>query len=117
MVLIKSLKSLKKKKKSLKDKFPNSRLKDRIVTKLAVFTTTARLLKETITLNIDISSILDILYDQEVNTIPNRDIGLIAYEKLLQYLLANIARLSYNSYKTTWFPQRQFYLYYKRPAD
>lgn len=98
MVLIKSLKSLKKK-KSLKDKFPNSRLKDRIVTKLAVFTTTARLLKETITLNIDISSILDILYDQEVNTIPNRDIGLIAYEKLLQYLLANIARLSYNSYK------------------
>lgn len=86
-------------KKSLKDKFPNSRLKDRIVTKLAVFTTTARLLKETITLNIDISSILDILYDQEVNTIPNRDIGLIAYEKLLQYLLANIARLSYNSYK------------------
>lgn len=99
MVLIKSLKSLKKKKKSLKDKFPNSRLKDRIVTKLAVFTTTARLLKETITLNIDISSILDILYDQEVNTIPNRDIGLIAYEKLLQYLLANIAKLSYNSYK------------------
>ena len=86
-------------KKSLKDKFPNSRLKDRIVTKLAVFTTTARLLKETITLNIDISSILDILYDQEVNTIPNRDIGLIAYEKLLQYLLANIAKLSYNSYK------------------
>lgn len=86
-------------KKSLKDKFPNSRLKDRIVTKLAVFTTTARLLKETITLNIDTSSILDILYDQEVNTIPNRDIGLIAYEKLLQYLLANIARLSYNSYK------------------
>jgi len=86
-------------KKLLKDKFPNSRLKDRIVTKLAVFTTTARLLKETITLNIDISSILDILYDQEVNTIPNRDIGLIAYEKLLQYLLANIARLSYNSYK------------------
>lgn len=86
-------------KKSLKDKFPNSRLKDRIVTKLAVFTTTARLLKETITLNIDISSILDILYDQEVNTIPNRDIGLIAYEKLLQYLLANRARLSYNSYK------------------
>jgi hypothetical protein len=86
-------------KKLLKNKFPNSRLKDRIVTKLAVFTTTARLLKETITLNIDISSILDILYDQEVNTIPNRDIGLIAYEKLLQYLLANIARLSYNSYK------------------
>lgn len=86
-------------KKSLKDKFPNSRLKDRIVTKLAVFTTTARLLKETITLNIDISSILDILYDQEVNTMPNRDIGLIAYKKLLQYLLANIAKLSYNSYK------------------
>ena len=86
-------------KKSLKDKFPNSRLKDRIVTKLAVFTTTARLLKETITLDIDISSILDILYAQEVNTMPNRDIGLIAYEKLLQYLLANIARLSYNSYK------------------
>ena len=86
-------------KKSLKDKFPNSRLKDRIVTKLAVFTTTARLLKETITLDIDISSILDILYAQEVNTMPNRDIGLIAYEKLLQYLLANRARLSYNSYK------------------
>lgn len=86
-------------KKSLKGKFPNSRLKDRIVAKLAVFTTTARLLKETITLDIDISSILDILYDQEVNTIPNRDIGLIAYEKLLQYLLANRAKLSYNSYK------------------
>ena len=86
-------------KKSLKDKFPNSRLKDRIVTKLAVFTTTARLLKETITLDIDISSILDILYAQEVNTMPNRDIGLIAYEKLLQYLLANRARLIYNSYK------------------
>ena len=29
----------------------------------------------------------------------NRDIGLLAYEKLLQYLLANRAKLSYNSYK------------------
>ena len=85
--------------KLLQDKFPNSRLKDRIVTKFAVFTTTARLLKETGTLRINTSSIFDKLYVQEMKSMNNRDIGLLAYEKLLQYLLANRAKLSYNSYK------------------
>ena len=29
----------------------------------------------------------------------NREIGMIAYDKLLQYLVANKAKLSYNTYK------------------
>ena len=95
----KIIQTFKEERKLLQDKFPNSRLKDRIVTKFAVFTTTARLLKETETLSIDTSSILDKLYVQEMKSMNNRDIGLLAYEKLLQYLLANIAKLSYNSYK------------------
>ena len=88
-----------KERKILKDKLPNSRLKNRIVTKLSVFTTTARLLIETNTLDISYSDILHILYEQELSSMTNREIGIIAYEKLLQYLLANRAKLSYNSYK------------------
>ena len=84
--------------KLLKDKLPNSRLKDRIATKLSVFTTTARLLKETDTLDINHMDIFKLLYEQEMLATENRDIGLIAYEKLLQYLLANKAKLSYNTY-------------------
>ena len=95
----KIIQTFKEERKLLQDKFPNSRLKDRIVTKFAVFTTTARLLKETGTLSIDTSSILDKLYVQEMKSMNNRDIGLLAYEKLLQYLLANRSKLSYNSYK------------------
>lgn len=83
----------------LKDKLPNSRLKDRIVTKLSVFTATARLLKETNTLDINHEEIFNILYEQELASMTNREIGVIAYDKLLQYLVANKAKLSYNTYK------------------
>ena len=83
----------------LKNKLPNSRLKDRIVTKLSVFTTTAKLLKETNTLDVSYSDILHILYEQELSSMTNREIGMIAYDKLLQYLVANKAKLSYNTYK------------------
>ena len=88
-----------KERKILKDKLPNSRLKDRIVTKLSVFTTTAKLLKETNTLDVSYSDILHILYEQELSSMTNREIGMIAYDKLLQYLVANKAKLSYNTYK------------------
>ena len=86
-------------KQLLIEKFPNSRLKDRIVAKFAVFTTTARLLKETGTLDINLDTVFELLYEQELSAITNREIGVIAYEKLLQYLLANRAKLGYNAYK------------------
>lgn len=86
-------------KQLLIEKFPNSRLKDRIVAKFAVFTTTARLLKETGTLEINRDTVFKLLHEQELSAMTNREIGVIAYEKLLQYLLANRAKLSYNSYK------------------
>ena len=86
-------------KQLLIEKFPNSRLKDRIVAKFAVFTTTARLLKETGTLEINRDTIFKLLHEQELSAMTNREIGVIAYEKLLQYLLAHNARLSQNSYK------------------
>ncbi|WP_455937197.1 DUF927 domain-containing protein [Gemella morbillorum] len=86
-------------KQLLIEKFPNSRLKDRIVAKFAVFTTTARLLKETGTLDINLDTVFELLYEKELSAITNREIGIIAYEKLLQYLLANRAKLGYNAYK------------------
>lgn len=86
-------------KQLLIEKFPNSRLKNRIVAKFAVFTTTARLLKETGTLDINLDTVFELLYEQELSAITNREIGVIAYEKLLQYLLANRAKLGYNAYK------------------
>lgn len=86
-------------KQLLIEKFPNSRLKNRIVAKFAVFTTTARLLKETGTLDINLDTVFELLYEQELSAITNREIGVIAYEKLLQYLLANRAKLGYNTYK------------------
>ncbi|WP_454955754.1 DUF927 domain-containing protein [Gemella morbillorum] len=86
-------------KQLLIEKFPNSRLKDRIVAKFAVFTTTARLLKETGTLEINRDTVFKLLHEQELSAMTNREIGVIAYEKLLQYLLAHNARLSQNSYK------------------
>ena len=86
-------------KQLLIEKFPNSRLKDRIVAKFAVFTTTARLLKETGTLDINLDTVFELLYEQELSAMTNREIGVIAYEKLLQYLLANRSKLGYNTYK------------------
>lgn len=73
----------------LKEKFPNSRLKDRIAKKLAVITTTVRLINDSKILEMNYDSIVEVLREQEEDSLENREVSEIALDKLFQYLVAN----------------------------
>ena len=69
--------------------FPNSRLKQRILNKLAIFTTTAQLLNKLEILEVDIDGITEILITQERKSIETRDLSEMALNCLFQYLIAH----------------------------
>lgn len=74
----------------LKKLFPNSRLKDRIAKKLAVITTTAKLINSSSILNVNYEEIIKLLCTQEEEAHEEREVSEIARDKLFQYLSANV---------------------------
>lgn len=70
---------------------------ERVLKKLAIILATAKLLNDTELLEINTDAIRDFLVKQEIQSHRTRDIGNEAYDKVLQFLLANQSLLSPSS--------------------
>lgn len=69
--------------------FPNSRFKQRIVNKVAIFTTTAKLLNILEILEVDVDKITEILLLNEKSYLDERDLSSTSLNGLFQYLISH----------------------------
>jgi len=73
----------------MEDAIPHSKFKNRIGKKFALITMTAKLLNETFDLNLNVDEIKELLVQQELESIEEREIGPKVLELIREWLLMN----------------------------
>ncbi|MGO2602548.1 MAG: DUF927 domain-containing protein [Alkalibacterium gilvum] len=81
-------------------RMPESNTRQRVARKLAIILTAAELVNESGILQVDTEAITDILVAYEVDHIGDRNLGALALDKLMQYLLVNKRSLTRYGHNT-----------------
>lgn len=99
--------------RNLLDEMPESSTKIRIAGKLAVILTTVELVNQSQLLRVNLRGIMDILIQYEINHLEERDLGAIALDKLMQYLIVNKRALTSYGHNTIGYLEKETVCIYR----